>query len=182
MNYKATNPQRVFDKVRECQYFLVLMADHERVLDTEKFLFCLSAFLSAFRSAIFRTYGVIESRCGGAACRALKNSLRNTNIGFLKDATDLEVHGDGVTVRQRYTVHTIAVPDSVPERWRSKFGESGFGSRFGSRYRKVPAVPRAMAGSSQAVDWQFEERPGFTRQDSVLKPENGRLTTVTSEK
>lgn len=161
MNYKATNPDRIFDKVRESQYFLVLMVDHEKALDTEKFLFCLSAFLSAFRTAIFRLYGVIEYQHGQAARKALKNSVENTtDVSFLKNATDLEVHGDGVIVRQRYSVDNMPVAASVSGRLRSKFDMNRFGPSFESRYHKAPRAPQAVIGSSQPVDWQFEERPG----------------------
>ncbi len=41
----ASIPERVFDKVRECQFFLVRMDDYEKAGETENFLFCLSAFL-----------------------------------------------------------------------------------------------------------------------------------------
>jgi len=39
MTARAKNPERVLDKVRECRFFLVQMADYEELLDSEKFLF-----------------------------------------------------------------------------------------------------------------------------------------------
>ncbi len=74
MAANATNPERVVDKVRECQFFLVQMADCEQDLDTDKFLYCLSAFLSAFRTISFRLYGVAENRLGKDA----KNTREKT--------------------------------------------------------------------------------------------------------
>ncbi len=62
MAANATNPERVVDKVRE------------QDLDTDKFLYCLSAFLSAFRTISFRLYGVAENRLGKDA----KNTREKT--------------------------------------------------------------------------------------------------------
>jgi len=60
--YSGTSiPERVFDKVRECRFFLARMADYESAEDIENFLFCLSAFLSAFRSIAYKLYGVTEN-------------------------------------------------------------------------------------------------------------------------
>jgi len=65
MYQKAKNPDRIVEKIYECRYFLALMADYEEKLDAEKLLYCLSAFLSAFRTSAFRLYGVTEHKLGG---------------------------------------------------------------------------------------------------------------------
>jgi hypothetical protein len=54
----ATKPEGILEKVRECRFFLARMADYERIPELEDFLFCLSAFLSAFRSIGNRLQGV----------------------------------------------------------------------------------------------------------------------------
>jgi hypothetical protein len=152
MIYSAANPEGVFDKVRECRFFLVLMADYEKVLDTEKFLFCLSAFLSAFRTTAYRLCGVVQTKYGKAHAKIFwKKLLLHTDVRFLKEATDLEVHGDGVRVWQRYAA---SVGEAIPERWTPTFWKdtNRFRSRHESFYRQVRATP-------QAIDWQFEARP-----------------------
>src|SRR6267378_908698 len=100
MTARAKNPERVLDKVRECRFFLVQMADYEELLDSEKFLFCLSAFMSAFR-----LYGVTENRLGEAAKHRLKHQLHgHSEINFLILRTNVELHEDGAVVFQRFTV------------------------------------------------------------------------------
>ncbi len=102
----AKNPDRISEKVNECRFFLVLMADYERVLEDEKFRYCLSAFLSAFRSATYRLMGVTHKRFGKPAKDSLKKRLDNhKEIGFLIRQRDKEVHSDGAVVFQRIAVH-----------------------------------------------------------------------------
>jgi hypothetical protein len=104
MNYRATNPARVGDKINECRFFLAQMADHEKAGDIEKFMYCLSAFLSSFRSGAFRLIGVVHTVRGKTGRDGLLVQLKSkTDIWFLKDRTDLEVHGDGAIVWPRYT-------------------------------------------------------------------------------
>lgn len=146
---KAKNPERVLDKVRECRFFLVHMDYYEKALDTEKFLYCLSAFMSAFRTIVFRLYGVTENRLGKAAEHRLKDQLySHSEINFLIARTNVELHEDGVVVFQRFTVHASDPVPSVADR----FGRDAdrFGSRFGSRYGDGVVVRRA-------VGWQFAE-------------------------
>src|SRR5258708_8627018 len=152
MYQKAKNPDRIVDKIYECRYFLSLMADHEEKLDTEKFLFCLSAFLSAFRTAAFRLYGVTEHRLGKPASRALQTQVRShSEIGFLLDRTNVEVHQDGVVVHQLYRKELIAEASSrwgprtvgEPSRWRS-LNRSRYGEAVMAR---------------RAAGWQFAGNP-----------------------
>jgi hypothetical protein len=152
MYQKAKNPDRIVDKIYECRYFLALMGDHEEKLDTEKFLYSLSAFLSAFRTAAFRLYGVTEHKLGKPASRVLQTQLRShPEIGFLLNRTNTEVHEDGVVVHQLYTKEVIAEASSrwgprtvgEPSRWRSLNR-----SRYGEA-----VVARRAAG------WQFAGNP-----------------------
>jgi hypothetical protein len=145
----ARTPERVFDKVRECRYYLVQIAEFERVLDTEKFLFSLSAFLSAFRTTAYRLYGVVEFRDGKSAKQNLKARLHSTpSIEFLLSKGITETHGDGAVVFHRYTVSTAASPGYRPaSRWERC--EDRWRSRFESRW-PMPNV------KVSPVDWQFQ--------------------------
>lgn len=131
MRHRATVAARVFEKVRECHFFLVLMTQHEDADDPERFLFCVSAFLCSFRSIAYKLYGVVEARDGKSAMRALETKLdSNRDINFLRNSRDLEVHGNSVKLWQRFRV---SVSDSM----------------------------RGSRGSytSQSVDWEFSLYP-----------------------
>jgi hypothetical protein len=145
---RAKNPDRVLDKVREARFFLVQMASYEQALDTEKFLYCLSAFMSAFRTIAFRLYGVTENIKGAGAKRILKDQLHSHwEIKFLIERTNVELHEDGVVVFQRYTAQASS-PE--PSRWRreSRYDANRFRSHFGSRYSEAVII-------RQAAGWQF---------------------------
>lgn len=146
MTTGATNPERVWDKVRECRFFLIQMAEHEKAKETDKFLYCLSAFLSAFRTIAFRLYGVVQRRFDGAAKHALKNRLHShAEISFLIERTNVELHEDGVLVFERFTVHGV---DHFPR-------ETGrFSGRFRARFG-----PRLGIVIHPAEGWQFAENP-----------------------
>jgi hypothetical protein len=147
MTAAARNPQRVADKVRECRFFLVEMAIHEKSLETEKFLYCLSAFLSSFRTVTYRLYGVTENKLGKAAQEALKAQLRNNHdIHFLVRRTNVELHEDGAVVLQKYTIHAADPIPSHDDTWfrTTKKPRSRFGSRHGVVIRR-------------AAGWQFAE-------------------------
>jgi len=146
----AKNPESVFDKARECRYFLVRMAEHELAGKTENFLFCLSAFLSSFRSVAFRLYGVTETQRGPAAKSALRSQLHtHPQIGFLIRKSNVEIHEDGATVRQRYTV---TVGDSISTKWPARWTHQTerWPSRLGSRYNETAQTHVVHTG------WQFE--------------------------
>ncbi len=147
----ARIPERVVDKVRECRFFLARMADHEGVGETENFLFCLSAFLSAFRSIAYRLYGLTEMQRGEVAKVALKNQLHaHPQIGFLIGKSNVEIHEDGVTVLQRCTV---SVGNSITTKWPSRFWSrrtERWPSRFESRFQKGVQIHVTVK------DWQFE--------------------------
>jgi hypothetical protein len=147
MTAVAKNPQRVLDKVRECHFFLVEMAIHEKSLETEKFLYCLSAFMSSFRTITNRLYGVTENKLGKAAQEALKVQLRNNrDIHFLVCRTNVELHEDGAVVLQRFTIHAA---DPIPSRddpWFRTIEKPR--SRFGSGHGVV---------IRRASGWQFAE-------------------------
>ena len=152
MTANAKNPDRVFDKVRECRFFLEQMAMHDGAHDIDKFLYSLSAFLSAFRTVAYRLYGVTENRKGKSASRAVQDQLHtHAEIGFLIQRSNVEAHEDGVLVYPRFTVRVTA---SIPNRWKSKWAPntSKWQSRFTSRYDDVVGVRRAPG-------WQFAGNP-----------------------
>jgi hypothetical protein len=152
MTANAKNPDRVFDKVRECRFFLEQMANYETAQDIDKFLYCLSAFLSAFRTVAYRLYGVTENRKGNPASLTLQNQLHtHAEIGFLIQRSNVEAHEDSVVVHKRFTVHVTA---SIPDRWKSKWAPdtNKWQSRFSSRDGDVVGVRRAPG-------WQFAGNP-----------------------
>jgi hypothetical protein len=165
----AQNPERVLDKIRECRFFLAWMADHERASETENLLFCLSAFLSAFRSAAYRLYGVAETQRGKAAKFALKNQLHaHPTIGFLIAKSNVEIHEAGVTVWQRYTV---SVGDSIATKWPSRWNRrvERWSSRFESRFQESVQTHLTVR------DWQFAGNPSnliVLCHDALGDPEN----------
>jgi hypothetical protein len=110
MYQKAKNPESIVQKIYECRFFLVQMAEYELTSDSEKFLYCLSAFLSSFRTCAYRCYGVTEHKRRKPASRDLKLQMRNhPEIGFLLSRTNVEVHEDGVVVQQLYKIYGDAV-------------------------------------------------------------------------
>jgi hypothetical protein len=96
MYHQATNPQAIISKFRECRFFLTLMADYEKI-EPEKFAFCVSAFLSAFRAVQYRLLGVVKKQYGPVTRNTVKQKLdAHTEIKFLSEKRDIEIHGDGV--------------------------------------------------------------------------------------
>lgn len=148
MAARAKNPERVLDKARECRFFLTQMAEYEKAKDTEKFLYCLSAFMSAFRTIAFRLYGVAENRHGIPAKHALKSQLHsNQEIAFLLERTNVELHEDGVVVFQRFTVRAADPSPATRERFAGRFV-----SRWGWREGQGAVI-------SRLDGWQFAENP-----------------------
>lgn len=151
--YRATNPQRVLDKIRECRTFLAQIAEHERSGDRDKFLNSLSSFLAAFRTIASRLYGVVEKQLGRADMKALEARLNShPRVGFLIDRAILEAHGDGAVIWRRFTV---SVSDDIqtkwPSRWSSRFGNRDrWPSRFASRFHSTVRIH-----SIVGADWQF---------------------------
>src|SRR5258708_24702746 len=90
---KAKKPEGVHEKVRESRFFLEQVPEYELAQDTQKFLFCLSAFLNAFRTITFRLYGVTEHQHDKATAQRLFRQLNDhPEIGFLIRQPDVEVH------------------------------------------------------------------------------------------
>jgi hypothetical protein len=147
----ARSPQGVFEKLSECRHFLVQMADYESTGDVQKFLYSLSAFLSAFRSIAFRLYGVTGVQHGNAAKRSLQVQLHaHPKIGFLIDRSNVEIHEDGVKVWQRYRV---SIGDSMNSDWPPRWGQrpDRFASPFEPRFHRSVQQP-----VTTVVDWQFD--------------------------
>jgi hypothetical protein len=153
MIYEATEPQRVTDKFEECRYRLVEMANYEQALDAQKFMYALSGFLYAFRTTAYRLIGVVRTRRGPQAGRDLWNKLLAHNgIAFLKDRSDLETHGNGPVLWQRYKVNVSSSNcsrwDRKPDRLADRYNRSRFQSPSVDVERRI-----------QAVGWQFANRP-----------------------
>jgi hypothetical protein len=154
MRYEPTNPQHVFGKVDECRFFLGLLAEYRQKIDREgqqrlpkEFLHYVSAYLSAFRCAAYRLIGVVRHR-DLAEGRRVRDQLRlHTDIEFVRDISNLEMHGDGVTIWPRYRVHVPAPP--IPERW----------SRNDDRYRSRFDKWKNSGMVVQVMDWRFSTRP-----------------------
>lgn len=138
----AENPQRVFDKIGECRFFLSLMAESEN-REPQKFMYFLSAFLSAFRTVCYRLYGVVGKQYGEAGKLALKTVLRsNTKITFLSSRRDTEVHSDGAKVWRRFNLQFAESMNAEPSRWTRVF------DRWSSRHKDGPRV--------MYRDWHFD--------------------------
>jgi hypothetical protein len=148
MYQKAKNPDSIIRKIYECQFFLVEMAKYESTLDSEKFQYCLSAFLSSFRTCAFRCYGVTEHKRGKLASHALRLQLQNhSEIGFLLSRTNVEVHEDGVVVQRLYTSEVI---EPTSPRWPSRTApEPSMRNLNKSRYGDAVIV-------RHAAGWRFE--------------------------
>jgi hypothetical protein len=105
MNHQATSPRAIVSKLSECRFFLSLMADYEK-RDPEKFTYCVSAFLCAFRSVQYKLLGVVKKQRGDAAQKKIKQDLTaHTEISFLTKRRDLEIHGDGVPLYELLMLH-----------------------------------------------------------------------------
>jgi hypothetical protein len=134
--YKATNAKQVFEKARECRYYLNQMVEHETAGDRDKFMFSVSAYLESFRCVWDRLYGVTEHKFGSAFAKALGDRLKsNSQISFLRELANAELHGDGAVIWPRYTVHiTYELQGSWPSRWSSRWDQADrWRSRFESR-------------------------------------------------
>jgi hypothetical protein len=94
----ARNPKSVSDKASECRFFLTQMAEYEKQLDTEKFLYCLSAFLSAFRTVAYRLYGVAKSRSGKAASTKTRSRQKSNPYCPVFGCETKQPHMDDSTV------------------------------------------------------------------------------------
>ncbi len=161
MQYKATDPQNVFAKVNECRFFLGLIVKYRQGLDTERlqrlpieFLHYVSAYLSSFRCAAYRLMGVVRHR-DFVEGRRVRDRLRShADIEFVRDISDLEMHGDGVAILPRYRVRVPEPPlPSIPERW----------SRNDDRYRTRFDKWQSSGMVVEVTDWGFSTRP-----DSVV--------------
>jgi len=134
MSAKAKTPERVFDKIEECRFFIAQAAGYELAQETEKFLHCLSAFMSGFRTIHNRLCGVTENKYGVETKEDLLKKLEShADISFLIKCSNIEVHEDGVIVHPRYRIHAS---DALSDRWKSKFEptQSKWASRFKLRF------------------------------------------------
>jgi len=126
-------------------------------MDIEKLLYCLSAFLSAFRTAIYRSFGVVRAMYSNDASKRFLEALyRNADIKFLKEKTDLEVHGDGATVWQNYRVSLV---HPAPSRWRSEKNDGWRSPLDRDRFQSHAASSLEGGFKREAAGWQFDGHP-----------------------
>ena len=158
--YKATDPKHVFSKLDECKFFLQLMAENRQRIDTEKqerlpveFLHYVSAYLSSFRCVAYRLIGVVRHR-NLLDGRRVRDELHSYNdIEFVRDISDLEMHGDGVVIWPRYRVE---LPKIIPERWVRK--DERYRGRYNrDRFGRADVAEQGIV--KQVVDWRFANRP-----------------------
>jgi len=152
--YEATDPKRVWDKLRDCNEILREMAKHQDEKDTDRLMRSLSALLSEFRTTANRLTGVVKTQQGEVAKAKLWTQLKaHPEIGFLIDRANCETHGDGAVVWPRYRMD---IPCPVPERWSSNLSAPRLGSRFHSNRSKWPVPPRLTV--TEVKDWRFQQR------------------------
>jgi hypothetical protein len=149
--YRATNPQRVFDKLLECRKRWDEMAQFERSGQTEQFLHSLSAFLECFRTTANRLYGVVETQSGYQTMKALESQLNShPQIGYLIDRAISESHGDGPVIWKRYNIVISETMQKYPPRLSPRFGDATRWVRFRSRFE-----PTTVQTQTVGTDWQF---------------------------
>ena len=150
--YQATDPKRVWDKLRDCKDILREMATHQDEKDTDKLMRSLGIFLSEFRTTANRVTGVMKTQYGEVAGRNLWTQLQShAEIAFLIDRANCETHGDGAVVLPRFRIEG---PLPMRERWPSNLSAARFRTE---RYPpKWPTAPRVI---KKPNDWRFHERP-----------------------
>jgi hypothetical protein len=150
--YEATDPKRVWDKFRDCQQILCEMRGHEEAKDTDKLMRSLSAFLSEFRTTTNRLIGVVKNQHGEMAGTKLWKQIKtHSEIRFLIDRANEEIHGDGALVWPRFR---IDVPLPMRERWPSKLSVARWRTE-----RWTPKWPTAPRVVKEVNDWRFQQRP-----------------------
>lgn len=100
-------------KINEARYFLNRLASVD--LDRDSFIFELSAFLTAARSAL--QYALLEAKSKQGGQSWYEDAMKKSKIlSFFKDARDLNVHEKPTEVRAHVTIaitDTVHVTDSV---------------------------------------------------------------------
>jgi hypothetical protein len=149
--YTARNPNGVFEKIDEARSFLSQVRACQTESDTWNFKCSLSGFLTSFRTSADRLIGATDATKGEPEGAALRSRLKCCpNIAFLRDRTDIELHGDGAVVWPRYRVTIFSSPGG-----RFYRGYSRWGSRFESanRFRSrlgLDGIERQLLG------WRFD--------------------------
>lgn len=137
--------QPALEKIQECKFFIALMERYEK--EPKEFGFCLSAYLSAFRSIFERlkntTPEIIPRRM---VRKEVANFLEfSPAINFLVKARNVEVHREGVRIEL-----IRRLDPSIPRRPGARF--SARLTRFEDPFCSGPnrRVRRA---------WAFREMP-----------------------
>jgi hypothetical protein len=102
--YKASERRRIPEKIGECDFFLRQMnqAIGANGQPNDPFLFYFSAFLSAYRTLLYRAVGIVRSELGPIEAKLFWDKvLADRGMAALKNIADFEVHGDGITVYRR---------------------------------------------------------------------------------
>jgi len=134
-------PERVFEKIEESRFFLARMADYEK--RDQEFGYCLSAFLSGFKSIVCR----LERSVGRTILPTVRQRLHSDpDIDFLCRARDIEVHSNGLIVFPIYNIERGE--PRIPERWQSLWEPP--------MRRFNPIHPRSRIVQ---LGWQFSDHP-----------------------
>jgi len=139
MRNQAKASEGVAEKLKECRFFLgkIERVCHHNGSEDDAFLCYVSAFLSAFQTAINRALDIVEITGGPTTKDRLSAQLRASNdIAFLRATRNLEVHGDGPKI---YNIDVWV---------RATSGR--FQSRSDRESRRV---------LSHISSWQFEAHP-----------------------
>src|SRR5258706_3546680 len=150
--YEATDPKRVWDKFRDCEHILGEMRVHEEARDTDKLMRSLSAFLSEFRTTTNRLIGVVKNQLGTEASDKLWAQIKaHSEISFLIDRANEEIHGNGALVWPRFRIDG---PLPMRERWPSNLSVARWRTE-----RLTPKWPTAPRVIKKVNDWRFQQRP-----------------------
>lgn len=137
---EAKNPQRVLDKIEECRFFWVKMCDSADAENPQELLYFLSAFMAAFRTTVYRLYGVTKHLLDESTKEDLQRRVeQHPEVSFLVNSTHCEIHGDGPTIFRQFIVRP----------------EPGFPSRLGEAKRYGGTYYRAGVIITERNGWQF---------------------------
>lgn len=139
--------ERALEKVEEGRFFLTLMKINRKT--PQQFGYCLSAFLSAFKSAFERLKTTVgDEHIRRRAANAVRNLRQSRpDVDFLMEARNAEVHREGVKIELEWQT-----PSVTPERWWSRFNPpwARSESRFNPRWGRAEGHPVAV--------WKFSDR------------------------
>lgn len=132
--------RRAYEKIEESLFFLDQMESYG--LQQREFGYCLSAFLSAFKSIGDTLRNSPGNRQAKKSVEMAVRSFRESNpkVNFLMKQRDVEVHREGVGILMTW------VPTVEIERFRS---------RFAPREPRWAQIRKSIRGSEPKMEWRF---------------------------